>query len=102
MDRNVIDFEAHVENLKLDLDVNPTVLEGIEAEIFIKSFKYKMADNGGYDPKTNTVAVKDPENIGTLAHEMRHAWQFKNKDQYCFNFLKNTTNVIHYMVSRKE
>ncbi|KOS68383.1 hypothetical protein AEA09_07315 [Lysinibacillus contaminans] len=49
--------------------------------------------------------MKDEEKIRTLAHELRHAWQYKNKE-YKFkipntNFQKFMGNVI-YWVSEKE
>ena len=95
-------FEEHVEILKQELDIDPAVLKSTEAKLFISKFGNPKTYNGGFDPETNTVAVKDPNRIGTLAHEMRHAWQYKNKDKNIFNFLNSKTNLIAYPFSKKE
>lgn len=55
----------------------------------------------------NTVLLTE-KNIGTLAHELRHAWQYKNREQEGFNFKKPSGKIgriiekINYCGSRKE
>lgn len=97
-----LSFDMHVEQLKKQLDISPTVLKGSAAEEFISKYEYKVSIRGGYDAESNTVAVKDPTAIGTLAHEMRHAWQYKNRTECSFDFSKPTTDLLTYMISKKE
>ena len=94
-------FESHVKNIKKELDINPEVLKGTDAKKLIKQFN-RIPGNGGFVWIENTVAVINPNRIGTLAHEMRHAWQFKNKDKLNFNFKKTIKNPLAYVVCPKE
>lgn len=95
-------IEEHIKKLKNKLNINPIVLLGSDAEEFIRANGSWLTQHGGFDSLTNTVAIIDRNRVGTLAHEMRHAWQFKNKDIYKFDFNKKTSNILLYLASRKE
>ncbi|MFB0845065.1 hypothetical protein [Paenibacillus oleatilyticus] len=83
MDKKMI-FEARSENIKRGLGINPIVLFGKEA--IEKTKKYGDLFNGAsvWENNENLVAVADLEKIGTLVHEIRHNWQYQNKDMKGF------------------
>lgn len=96
-------FEEHVENLKRELEVNPIVYIGDEAIKYLRDNGYTALNNGGYDHKTNTVVVIDRKRILTLAHEMRHAWQYKNREKYGYKFGEKPFKYwLTYFFSEKE
>lgn len=119
---NKITFKKHEENIKkfLDLDETVKVLVGEEADNYVDEHKeiYKERHKEELESKykkvngiflwwenENTILIKSEEKIGTLAHELRHAWQYKNK-KYKFKipktkYQKNKEKVI-YFVSSKE
>lgn len=105
-----LSFDEHFEILKQLLQVNPCLKKEDEAEKIISQYKDIHFFNGGYIhiDNLNTIAVKDLSRIGTLAHEMRHAWQFKNKieEGFCFNVpvnkLEKIKSLIVYLIGKKE
>ncbi|KFZ32286.1 hypothetical protein JS44_12495 [Anoxybacillus flavithermus] len=53
------------------------------------------------------ILIKSKNYIGTLAHEMRHVWQYKKaKDKFCWsepcrNKFKECLDKMIYLVSKK-
>lgn len=100
-------LNMHFEILKVILKVDPELKLGHEAEEYIrKNSESSCLDKitqGAFIHKDNIVAVVNPKNIKTLAHEMRHAWQYKNKETKGFNFDgSEKTNIFNYFFSKKE
>lgn len=105
-------FDAHVENLKRELNVDPRVVVG-EAAIE-ETKEYGALFHGGYIWEIDLVALPDKSQIWNLAHEMRHSWQCKNreKENYIFRSVKNKPWIIkklmrafylfYYSFDRKE
>lgn len=108
-----MDFGDHVKYLmkKLELDAGDvTVLEGCAAkryavdnhELYLKELGVSLKEYLFDSDKTNgiflwqnkkpVVLVKNKQLIGTLAHEMRHAWQYKNKEKKKFKIKVNILN----------
>lgn len=83
-------LKEHEMKIKNCLDVYPNVLYGEEAnekmKQYFKDYK-KKSYNGYFNPLTNEVyiLILNKFSIGTLAHELRHAYQFNIKGEY-FNF----------------
>ncbi|WP_340031140.1 DUF6782 family putative metallopeptidase [Paenibacillus sp. FSL K6-1122] len=92
-------FEEHTALMKNILNVNPTVLVGEDAKKYLDERGYRLL-NGGFDKNTNTVVVKKAKRLLTLAHEMRHAWQFENSVKYNFEFPEGRQMI--YFFRRKE
>ncbi|GAV11347.1 hypothetical protein [Paenibacillus sp. NAIST15-1] len=99
MDERII-FDTHTENLKRELNVDPLVFFGDEAKE--KTKKYGSIFHGAHvwEEESEFVAVKDINQIGTLAHEMRHSWQYKNKDKenYIFRSSKDKPWIIRKLI----
>lgn len=94
---------------KLELRTELRLLYGCIAESYIAEHKNDdQPQNGGYTFWNNTVAICNPSRIGTLAHEMRHAYQFENNDSFEYVFSRETKSIlnfmdlIEYLASRKE
>lgn len=110
-------FEEHVEEIikDLELDNNIKVYVGKCAieyvknndEVYCKKHKkslksYFRSCNGLYLwwENENIVLVKRKKYIGTLAHELRHAWQYKNRKEKGFDFSRSVKE--RYLISKKE
>lgn len=95
----------HEKEIKKCLNVYPEVFYGKAANEEIQKYvekkiwkKNKKTANGYYNPDTNevyifNVGVSDDLTVGILAHELRHAYQYKleedNKNEHrkkVFNF----------------
>jgi len=94
---------------KLKLKAKPRLLLGDEASSYIKKHKKdEKPQNGGYLFWTNTVAIINKKRIGTLAHEMRHAYQYEHRMRKGYEFSRDTKAInnrcdeIIYLASRKE
>ncbi|MDP4092549.1 MAG: DUF3920 family protein [Bacillota bacterium] len=76
-----MDFTYHSNELKNKLNIAPVILAGPEACRVITDNGGTITQNGGFlwNDGQFIVAVKDENHIGTLAHEMRHAWQYMNQ-----------------------
>ena len=100
-------FEEHVKKLRVELEVEPLLLVDVDARNYLNQKRYK-GYNGLFKSETNTVFVKQSNKILTLAHEMRHAWQYKNRIKENFDFSDNKTVIskliekLTYPFSRKE
>lgn len=104
-------FKQEFERLKQELNVEPRLVLGEEAKKLISKYGKGLPFNGGYihADGLNVVAVIEPVRLGTLAHEMRHAWQYKNKEIEGFNFTASPVGVVEkikhqivYFTGRKE
>ncbi len=83
---------------------------GVEKKPQIEFYNAGIYDCGAYDPETNTIAINkanldDPvEIVDTVAHEMRHAYQFqraKNPQNYMdLLYAYNFTNYINPYVDK--
>lgn len=122
--KSKLTFEDHVEILKEKLSVNPVILKDKDAKFTIKDsggsclqsggFIHRLMDDedkpindrniyNGVDGKPRTiVVVKKSKFIGTLAHEMRHAYQFENRVELNFDFSKDTKSIYKYLTCPKE
>lgn len=94
-------FEAHAENLCRQLGVDPERIWGDEAISRIKSLDANLA-KGIYlwEDEIDLVAVRDVTRIGTLAHEMRHAWQYKYREINGYTFRQPPKGKIKRMLAR--
>ena len=106
-----MNFIAHFELLKQLLDIDPSLVQGDEAKELIANCGGCSFVVGGYIhmDNLNTVAVTNSRRIEILAHEMRHAWQYKNKDTEGFSFTPRPVGLLalirHWLVyftGRKE
>lgn len=79
-------FETHTRNLKGKLDVDPEVVWGSDAAAKVKGYTTLTRGIYIWENNKNLVAVRDIKKIGILAHEMRHAWQYKNRKSNKFEF----------------
>lgn len=121
-------FEEHVENIKkeLGIDSNLQIVCGEDgARDYIESIREKNPSHAKcledmYLKSKNTrgiypwsvdedlILIKSKNYIGTLAHEMRHVWQYKKaKDKFCWsepcrNKFKEYLDKMIYLVSEKE
>lgn len=103
-----INFFEHVDKLKEDLNVDPEVIIGETAIKFLRDIRYEKS-SGCFDYETNIVYVVETGDILALAHEMRHAWQYKNRLQYNFDYAQKGINkiaklirILKYPFSKKE
>lgn len=75
------DLKVHEKVLKARLKVNPTVVYAAgtpEGNNFA---------NGAYYHKGDKIVLYNNATAGTLAHEMRHAWQAANREEGNFRFV---------------
>lgn len=66
--------------MKKKLDINPEVVWGKEAVVRVKNYIRLTRGLYVWENDKDLVAVRDNKRIGILAHEMRHAWQYKNRE----------------------
>ena len=100
-----LSFEDHIKKLKQLLDIDPCVKQGEEAIELINLYTNAKFMHGGYEHSTDTIAVPKAMRIGTLAHEMRHAWQYKNRIDKGFSFgvkMGKLKAAIIYLTGKKE
>ena len=100
-------LNMHFEILKTVLKVEPELKLGDEAKEYIRKNSNEQCldkiTKGAFIYEHNIVAVVDPKNIKTLAHEMRHAWQYKNRETIGFDFDgSKKTKISDYIFSKKE
>ncbi|QPC47100.1 hypothetical protein [Mangrovibacillus cuniculi] len=104
-------FESELEN-------EPTILIGADAQNYVDSMeelylskgvslkKQFKCSNGMYLWwfNDNTIILKQNFRVKTLAHELRHAWQFENNEDGEFRFIEGVIekNPILYYFSSKE
>jgi hypothetical protein len=106
-------FNAHIENLKRELKVDPLVVFGNEA--INASKRYGRLAQGAYlwENGENIIAMPNKDMIGTLAHEMRHAWQMKHKDyrryftqpknnSFLMKKIRRFNYLLHYSFRKEE
>lgn len=102
------DFKGHFEKIKskLELKLDFKVIIGEEARNIIVKYGGSPNQNGAFIHKNinqKIVTVINTKRIGTLAHEMRHAWQYENKEKYGFDFFNDSpTDKCLYYTSKKE
>ncbi|MEO2202412.1 hypothetical protein ABGV42_01495 [Paenibacillus pabuli] len=94
-------FEAHAENLRRQLRIDPEIFWGNEAIYIVKDINGNLA-KGIYiwENDIDLVAVREVKSIGTLAHEMRHAWQYKYRNENNFEFEIPQTGFIKRLLQR--
>ncbi|MCY9593987.1 hypothetical protein PC41400_14660 [Paenibacillus chitinolyticus] len=107
-------FYAHTENLKRELNVDPLVFFGEEAKEKTKKYGSLFLGAHVWEENPEFVAVADTNNIGILAHEMRHSWQYKNRNKENYTFRSSSNKpwilkklaralyLIYYSFNRKE
>ncbi|MCM3172892.1 hypothetical protein [Paenibacillus sp. MER 99-2] len=93
----------------LDLKEDLVILIGDSGRQYIEQHKKdNKPQNGAYTYWNNTIAIIDEKLVGTLAHEMRHAYQYENKERYGYKFSRKTQvivnwrEVVKYIASAKE
>lgn len=82
--------KKHEKQLKTMLNINPKIYYGSEAKEKLRTVlgKNGLKYNGFYNPPANEIYIKNVNKraIGTLAHEMRHVYQFNYKyDEFIFH-----------------
>lgn len=106
-------FDAHVDNIMYDLKVNPEILYGEDA---VKAAsRYDRLGNGAFlwENYEHQVALRNKTSIATVAHEMRHCWQyFHSSDKFKFkrpakysklrNFFRRIIYDMFYLFNNKE
>lgn len=109
-----ISFDKCFEDLKNTLMIEPILKTGNEAEEIMRKYGSDKFTNGAYIyyDNLNIVAVRDTSKLGILAHEMRHAYQYKwENEKYRWEEGNNrpkekTINKfkrkIYYLVCNKE
>ena len=85
---------------------------GVEEKPQIEFYNSRICDCGAYDPDTNTIAINKAnfinpaEIVDTIAHEMRHAYQFqraKNPENYIdLLYAYNFTNYINPYIDKDD
>jgi hypothetical protein len=105
-------WEEHIDSLKNRLGVNPRIVYygDPEFEELVRPYGGLRAGwNGSFLWKLyeNAIVLMREGRVGTLAHEFRHAWQYKNREEEGFVFDHNEPldaklKLSAYAASEKE
>lgn len=107
-----LSWEEHIENLKRRLEVDPRIVYHGDPEFdgLVKPYGgMRPGWNGSYLWKLgeNTIILMRKGRVGTLAHEFKHAAQYKNREAEGFEFDHNEpldfkAKFSDYASSKKE